>query len=98
MPRSGARRNPRESGVESVFMVCLHFGSLRVRSISQLKRWAKQLLPLLLLGVGEDGLDLPCVVLADLLDLRSDLLRVAAGLGLLDQRLDLLLQLLHDAP
>jgi hypothetical protein len=47
------------------------------RSISQLKRWAKHLIPLLFLGVGEDGLELLGMVLAEPLDFRSNLFRVA---------------------
>src|SRR3954453_15980493 len=57
------------------------------RSISQLERWAEQLFPLLLLGVGEDGFELPGVVLAELLDSRPNLVRFAARLRLLYQGL-----------
>src|SRR5690349_10403035 len=66
------------------------------RSISRLERRAEHLLPLLLLGVGEDGLELLGVVLAEALDLRSNLFRVAPRLRLLDQGLDARLQVVRD--
>jgi hypothetical protein len=52
---------------------------------------------LLLLRVGQDGLNLALVFLADLQRFRPDFLRVTVGLGLFHQRFDLLLHILNDA-
>src|SRR5712692_1948058 len=65
-------------------------------SVAKVQRLAQQFLPLLFLGVTQEGLDSFLLFLADLPDLRPDLLRVAAFPGLLYQRLELFLELLCD--
>src|SRR5438309_156944 len=70
--------------------------SFALLSVAQVQRFAQHFLPLLLLGVTQEGVDSFLLFLADLPDLRSDLLRVAAFLGLYHQWLDLFVHLLHD--
>src|SRR5260370_15377310 len=67
-----------------------------IELVAQVQRLAQHCLPLLFLGVTQEGLDSFLLFVADPPDLRADLLRVAAFLGLLDQRLELFLELLRD--
>src|SRR5437899_2787921 len=68
------------------------------RSLSLVEgQWLPEhLLPLLLLGIREEGLDFALVFLADLHHLGPNLLGITARLGLFDERFDLLLQVLDD--
>src|SRR6266571_7887126 len=66
-------------------------GDRRARSVVQVQRLAQHFLPLLFLGVTQESLDSTLVFLANFHDLWPDLVRVAAGLGIFDQRLGLFL-------
>src|ERR1700682_6138224 len=66
-----------------------------IGSIAKIEWFAAHLLPLLLLRVAQNRLNPALLFLADLFDLRPDLLRVAAGLRPLDERSNSLLHLLH---
>src|SRR5229473_2617365 len=91
MDRSVSGSRPRVSCMGLAFMRHWIFG----KSVAQVQRLAQHFLPLLFLGVTQEGLDSFLLFLSDLPDLRPDLLRVAAFPGLLYQRLELFLHLLR---